>query len=399
MYCGGRERYVSSKRWSRRRFLYWSVAAAPWTARALPPDEELIPFSDYPPQFRTDAQAGNPRVKSFDLRRLTSWATPAEEFFTFHQTQAPAVEAARWRLRIGGLVEHPAEFTLADLVKRQERREVPVTIECSGNSRHPAIMNGLVSNATWTGVSLASLLGECGPRPEAREVVFLGLDSEREKKWQAGNAEYDSPHARSIYLQDALAPEPLLALAMNGQPLTVEHGFPLRLILPGWYGMAQVKWLTRIEVLDRRYEGRHMSRNYQSLRAIETPGGPLWLDTSISRTNLKSVIARVTRSAADRRSYTVSGAAWGGSARIERVELQVDGGPWQPATLDRRNGEAAWLLWSSPWQASPGRHTLVSRSVNARGEVQPTLEDLRKRLASNREDNSQWPRLLQISEG
>jgi DMSO/TMAO reductase YedYZ molybdopterin-dependent catalytic subunit len=250
----------------------------------------------------------------------------------------------------------------------------------------------------WTGVSLVSILQECGVEPEAREVVFLGMDSEQDKKWEAGNAAYLSPHGRSIFVQDALAPDNLLAFAMNGQPLPAEHGFPLRLVLPGWYGMAQVKWLTRIEVIDRRYEGRHMARNYQSLRAVKSPEGTLWLDTSISRNNLKSVIARVTRRrAGERYEYRITGAAWGGPAKIETVEVQVDSGRWRPATIDQRNGDSAWLLWSLDWRdAAPGTHTLVSRATNARGDIQPTLAELRTRLISNREDNSQWPRSLTV---
>jgi DMSO/TMAO reductase YedYZ molybdopterin-dependent catalytic subunit len=224
------------------------------------------------------------------------------------------------------------------------------------------------------------------------------MDSEQEKKWEAGNAEFSSPHGWSLFVQDALATENLLAFAMNGAPLAPEHGFPLRLILPGWYGMAQVKWLTRIEVIDRRYEGRHMARNYQSLRAVKSPEGMLWLDSSIARNQLKSVIARVTRRrAANRFEYKVAGAAWGGRARINRVEIQVDKGPWRTATITERNGDAAWLLWSFDWNdATPGAHTLVCRATNAHGEVQPTQEELREKLISNREDNSQWPRSVVI---
>jgi DMSO/TMAO reductase YedYZ molybdopterin-dependent catalytic subunit len=164
--------------------------------------------------------------------------------------------------------------------------------------------------------------------------------------------------------------------------------------MPGWYGVAQVKWLTRIEVIDRRYEGRHMARNYQSLHAVETPEGPIWLDTSISRNNLKSVVARVTRRGS---RFKISGAAWGGAAPIGSVEVQVDGGRWQRATIDVRSAGAAWVLWSLYWNDPvPGQHTLVSRAINARGEIQPTREELARRLISNREDDSQWVRTLVV---
>jgi len=260
-------------------------------------------------------------------------------------------------------------------------------------------MSGLLSNAVWSGIGLASILKECGIKPEAREVVFFGSDMEKEQKPQAGNTEYTTPHGRSIYIQDALSNEAMLAYQMNGQPLPPDQGFPLRLILPGWYGMTQVKWLSYIYVLDRRYEGQHMVRNYLSLRSVETPDGTLWLDSSISRNRLKSVVARVVR----RKSgagfeYKISGPAWGGQTPIEKVEVKIDDGPWRAATITERRGKYAWLLWSINWpNPSPGQHTLVSRSIDANGIVQPTPEDLRKQIASGRENNSQWPRTVVIS--
>jgi DMSO/TMAO reductase YedYZ molybdopterin-dependent catalytic subunit len=388
---------LSQSQCSRRKFLAWS-AGLPISALAFSPDEEVVPFQDYGSAFSIEAQPDNPRVKCFDLRRLTSFTTPSGDFFAFHQTQTVRADAGGWRLRIGGLVRRPAEFSLQDLLNRTDRRDVAATIECSGNSGDPRIMNGLVSNAVWTGVGLAAILKECGVEPEAREVVFLGMDSEQEKKWEAGNVAYPSPHGRSIFVQDATLSENLLAFAMNGAPLSAEHGFPLRLILPGWYGMAHVKWLMRIEIIDRRYEGRHMARNYQSLRAVKSLDETLWLDTSISRNNLKSVVARVTRRRIGGRfEYKMAGAAWGGSAKINRVEVQVDAGPWRPAAIGQRDTDSAWLLWSFDWNdATPGLHSVVSRATNARGEIQPTREELREKLIGNREDNSQWRRPVVI---
>jgi DMSO/TMAO reductase YedYZ molybdopterin-dependent catalytic subunit len=383
--------------WSRRSFLA-SGFALPFSTLAVAADEEVVPFTDYDPDFRADAQNENPRVKVFDLRKLTSLTTPSGEFFTFHQTKTVDADAARWRLRIGGLVKRPVELSLDDLRRRPGRRELAVTIECSGNTGDPRVMNGLVSNAVWSGVGLADVLKECSVLPEAREVVFLGMDSEEDKKWEAGNASYPSPHGWSLYVQDALAPDNLLAFAMNGAPLPPEHGFPLRLVMPGWYGMSQIKWLTRIEVIDRPYEGRHMARNYQSLRAVKAPEGTLWLDSSISRNNLKSVIARVTRRPlGERFEYKIVGAAWGGPATIASIEVQIDGGAWVRASIDQRAGDAAWVLWSAPWkEPAAGEHNLVSRAINGRGDVQPTRDEMREKLVSNREDNSQWPRRIVI---
>lgn len=386
------------RQWSRRDFVA-SGLALPLSAFALAADEELVPFTDYDPEFRADAQDENPRIKVFDLRNLTSLATPDDDFFAFHQTRTVQADAAAWRLRIGGLVKHPAELSLQDLLKRTDRRDLAATIECSGNSADPRVMNGLVSNAVWSGVSLATILNECSVETQAREVVFLGMDSEEDRKFEAGNTSLPSPHGWSLFVQDALSRDNLLAFGMNGQPLPPEHGFPLRLVMPGWYGMAQIKWLTRIEVIDWHYEGRHMARNYQSLRGVDSPDGTLWLDSSISRNHLKSVIARVTRRGAKERfEYRIAGAAWGGPASIDRVEVQIDDAPWLGAAIDQRAGDAAWVLWSVAWKdPAPGEHVMVSRAINARGDVQPTREEMQKRLISNREDNSQWPRKIVIN--
>src|SRR6185436_17566218 len=149
--------------------------------------------------------------------------------------------------------------------------------------------------------------------PEAREIVFLGLDIERER-----TAAQETAHGRSVFVQDAMDPNAILAFSLNGQALTPEHGFPLRVILPGWYGMTQIKWLGEIQALDRRYEGPHMSRNYHTVT-----GNELQMEASISKKNLKSVVARVTRRKDGARyRYKVYGAAWSGpAAPVKSVEI------------------------------------------------------------------------------
>ena len=257
------------------------------------------------------------------------------------------------------------------------------TIECSGNNGHPRLMNGLVSNGVWAGVELAPLLRDCGILPGAREVVFFGADVERERKWPAGDREFEAPHGRSIFIQDALDGGAILALRLNGRALSPEQGYPLRLIVPGWYGMTQIKWLNRIVVLDRRYEGRHMARNYHSIR--NAPEN-LILETSISRMKLKSVVARVTRRLS---TYMITGAAWG--SPVNRVQIQVDDGPWRDAAIIGKGTPHSWSLWQLPWKdASPGPHTIVSRAIDSQGRIQP----VRSEFESAREDNSQWVRNL-----
>jgi DMSO/TMAO reductase YedYZ molybdopterin-dependent catalytic subunit len=349
--------------------------------------EDVVPFADYGPEFEVDAQSDSPRVRVFDWRKLGN----APDFFVFHQTKTvDRVNVDQWRLHIGGSVRKPLTVTYADL-RRRPQMEVGAAIECSGNSGHPRLMNGLVSSARWRGPALAPLLQDCGVLPEAREVVFFGLDTESERKWAARDREFTVPHGRSLFVQDALESGALLALDMNGNPLAAEHGFPARLVVPGWYGMAQVKWLSRFLVLDRRYEGRHMARNYHSIR--ETDGLPL--ETSISRMRLKSVAALVTRRNG---AYRIHGAAWAGDPAVSKVEVRVDGGAWREAALEPPSSRWEWRLWSFDWRdAGAGKHTIVSRAVDAGGNIQPTPEEWRRHFASSREDNSQWPRPIVLA--
>jgi DMSO/TMAO reductase YedYZ molybdopterin-dependent catalytic subunit len=367
---------------TRREFL---KTAAAFAASLLAQDEELVDFADLP-NFSVENHAGTPRVKFFDLRRLTSFNTPENEFFIFHQTVTPIIPAEQWRLTVSGFVDKPAEFTLDQIKGRADKRDLAVTIECSGNTPYGAA-NGQISTGTWTGVGLASLLRECGVKPEAREVVFFGADKERERA--------DAPefaHGRSVYVQDAMESNVMLAHALNGKPLPPDRGFPLRVIVPGWYGMTQIKWLTHIEVLDRRYEGAHMSRNYHAIR-----GQNALIETSISKTRLKSVVARVTRrkDAAGRTAYRISGAAWGGPLPVKTVELSVDGSAWRAATLGERHSEFAWTLWSFDWiDAAAGPHTLVSRATDTAGNIQPTEAEWQRTIKTLRENNSQWVRRI-----
>jgi len=373
----------------------FALIGIPEDVWALAQDEELVDFDDLD-NFKTESSPASPRIRFFDLRRLTSWTTPEDEFFSFHQTETVKTDGAGWALTVGGFVEKPLKLTLEQIKQRPDRRDLAVTIECSGNAAGPAA-NGMVSNGLWTGVGLASILKEAGIRPEAREVAFLGADMERER-----NSAAITPHGRSVYLQDALDPNAMIAYALNSKPLPAERGFPLRVMFPGWYGMTQIKWLRHIEVMDRRYEGPHMSRNYHTTTAAPFAGDDqVILETAISKTRLKSVVARVTRRKGPdgRYRYRISGAAWGGPSPVKAVEVTVDGREWLPTTIDERNGDFAWVLWSFDWvDAAPGAYTLTSRSIDSQGRVQPTLTELRKTIKSIREDNSQWPRKIVIKE-
>jgi DMSO/TMAO reductase YedYZ molybdopterin-dependent catalytic subunit len=381
---------------TRRRWLLEALALAslPGTIAALEPGEEVVSFLD-DRQFQPGVREANPRVKCYDLRRLPEPVTPNANFFVFHQTTVPPIDIATWALQIGGLVARPATLDLAGLSRIAPAvHDLEFTLECAGNLPRPEIMNGQVGNARWSGFRLATVLHACGVKPEAREVVFFGADQVRDS---AGVA--FGPHGRSIFVQDIMDSEAILATHMNGEVLPADHGFPLRLIIPGWYGMAQIKWLSRIEVIDRRFEGAHMSRNYHTLHVV--PGGsgePLTIETSISKTRLKSVVARVTRRRQnDHWVYRVAGAAWGGPRRIERVDVQLDRGAWQATRIEERRGKYAWLMWSfETANLAPGRHVLCSRAIDDQGNVQPSHDERRSRIRSAREDNSQWEREIEI---
>ena len=307
-------------------------------------------------------------VRQLDWERLDSWLTPPDQFFVIKHFDEPKLSERDWRLEIGGLVARPMTLSLADL-KDRARQEVTFTLECSGNSAFP-FNPGLVGNATWAGTPLAPLLEEAGVEESGSEVVFWGADA-GEQTWR-DEITISERFARSMSLADAMAEENLLAYGMNGGDLPNLHGHPLRLIAPGWYGVANVKWLTRIEVLDRRYQGHFMARDYVTIREEERAGEPFWTFTLVGRDRLKSAPARVLRRGG---RYGVQGAAWG--ARIAGVEVRVDDGPWRPATLTEGAGEEfAWTFWTFDWGTpGPGEHAVTSRATDANGNVQPAPDD------------------------
>jgi DMSO/TMAO reductase YedYZ molybdopterin-dependent catalytic subunit len=283
--------------------------------------------------------------------QLESWQTPTDQFFVIKHFNQPELDEGDWRLEISGLVERPMTLTLDDL-KARERQEVTFTIECSGNTGLP-FFNGGIGNATWAGTSLAALLDEAGVLEDGIEVVFWGADA-GEQIWR--EMTITEQFARSMSLTDALNPNNLLVYEMNGESLPAPHGYPLRLIAPGWYGIANVKWLTRIEVLDRRYQGHFMARDYVTIREEDRDGETVWTFTSVTHDRLKSAPAKVTR--VDN-LYSIMGAAWG--APIAGVEVRIDDEPWQAATLTEEGSAFAWTFWTLDWGTpTPGEHHYVA---------------------------------------
>jgi DMSO/TMAO reductase YedYZ molybdopterin-dependent catalytic subunit len=205
----------------------------------------------------------------------------------------------------------------------------------------------------------------------------------------------DQQFGRSLSREKALSAEPMLAYELNGEPLTRHQGFPLRLLVPGWYGVANVKWLAEIHVQEDQYLGKYQARWYRTLRGEVIDGETKWKEAAITEMQLKSFIARVTR---DGSRHVVLGVVLNDGTPIKSVEVRVDQGPWQTAAMDpATSSKYSWKLFTYVWNgATPGEHTLVSRVTDLTGRVQPTAEDLANKKTFL-EDNSQHPRTVMIS--
>lgn len=344
----------------------------------------LVPFVT--PQLR------NPNRPMIQWDELTNWVTPNEQVYVVSHYNKPELKADEWKLEIGGMVERPLTLSLAEL-KQRPRQEIMATLECGGNGASASFM-GAVANVRWTGTPLAPLLRERGLLKRGTEVLFFGADEKSEK---VRELDFDMRFSRSLSLVDALQDKVMLCWEMNGQPLTREHGFPLRLVVPGWYGIAWVKWLTRIEVLDRRLMSKYMAREYVTIRGEQQNGKTLWRETSVSWMNVKSVVARVAK--LKNGALRVSGAAWSDGTLIKSVELKLDDGPWQAVKLDTTNrAEFSWTFWSFDLpEVTAGEHTLVSRATDADGRVQPAADDPTIKLKKTYwEANQQWPRKIKV---
>lgn len=350
-----------------------------WPASWFKQEVTVVPFTDMA-NYR-----GASRMAQ-DLRELTSWLTPTEDFFSIGHYGTPEVDASAYRLQVTGLVERPITLTLDEL-KARPKVEPTTVFECSGNSR--GLVHGMVGNATWAGAALIPLLAEVRPTADSREVYFWGADTGTE---EIRGQEYEQNFARSMSLEHVNETGPILAYEMNGEPLPAAHGFPVRLIVPGWYGIAQVKWLERIELGVDRLMTRFMAKDYVTLMGREENGRTEWLETSVTHQRVKSVIARVTR-AEDQ--FTIFGAAWSDGTPLDRVEVRVDDGAWRAATMDRPDDPHTWTFFTFETEGlTPGEHTLVSRATDVDGRTQPV--DLSMKL-TRWENNELFERTIQVS--
>lgn len=296
---------------------------------------------------------------------------PNAHFYVRNHFQVPSLDASSWRLDVGGLVERPLSLGLRDLTRMPSQAMV-VTLECAGNGRsllEPPVAGerwdvGAVSTAEWTGVPLAEVLDRAGVKSAAREVLFRGAD---------GGAVEGRPapirFERSLKLDEARGSEALLAYAMNGEPLPVQHGYPLRLVVPGWYAVASVKWLTGIELIAGEFDGYYQTDKYQYER--QRNGEVIREPVTLQR-----VRSLITEPSADEEvepgELLVRGVAWSGAAPIARVEVSVDGGAWEEARLLGERRRHSWQWWELIARVEePGAITLRARATDLTGRTQP----------------------------
>jgi DMSO/TMAO reductase YedYZ molybdopterin-dependent catalytic subunit len=316
------------------------------------------------------------RNHGMPLEALRWPVTPLGLHYLLIHYDIPEVDARAWRLEVGGLVERSLSLSLDDL-RSFDPVTRPVTMECAGNGRarfEPHIVSQpwlyeAVGTAEWTGVPVRALLDAAGVADGAVEVLFTGLD----RGLEGGEVQ---AYQRSLPL-DVAADGPLLAYAVNGVPLPPQHGFPLRLLVPGWYGMTSVKWLASLDVIDEPFAGYQQTVGYRMRAHEDDPGTP------VTRIMPRSLMVppgipdfMTRRRHLEAGPCELQGRAWSGWAPVEAVEVSIDGGAsWSAASLGEPAADGAWRGWTFAWDAQPGEHELCSRARDAAGNEQPVDAD------------------------
>ncbi|WP_428099277.1 molybdopterin-dependent oxidoreductase [Candidatus Rariloculus sp.] len=358
-----------------------------WSRLALAQNEELVPFTDVPEGFMAPPVTPG-GIHFLDTRNIDTFYTPNDDFYIVQHYNQPVIAEEEYRLRITGMVDNPMEFSLAE-IKARPKVEIDAGFECGGN--RAGIFQGLIGNARWGGISLGDLLSEAGLQSGGIEIVFYAADTGTET---IREVEVEQAFGRSLHFTDAMSLEVMLAYEMNGEPLPLYHGAPLRLLVPGWYGVSNVKWLDHIHVQDRRYMGRFMARDYVTLSRREVGGVERWEERSVTKIRIKSSIIRVTR---DDGGHTIMGFVLNDGTPLSSVEVMIDDGPWQQAEIDPESTRYSWKLFTYRWtDASPGEHTIVSRVTDVNGEVQPTADQMPEK-PTRWENNEQFPRTVMIA--
>jgi DMSO/TMAO reductase YedYZ molybdopterin-dependent catalytic subunit len=314
------------------------------------------------------------RNHGMPLEALRYDLTPPGLHYVLVHYDIPYVDPGTWRLTVDGRVRTPLDLDLADL-RARKRVEHTVTLECAGNGRarmspRPVSQPWLdeaVGTARWTGTSLADLLADAGMLDDAVDVVFTGLDHGTDRG-------VEQNYQRGLSVSDLA--DVVVAYLMNGQPLPPQHGAPVRLVVPGWYGMASVKWLTRITVLDKAFTGFQNATAYRIKRDGDDTGEP------VSRVLPRALVVppgfpdfMTRRRIVEAGSVELFGRAWCGDAAVRRVEVSVDSAlTWADATLGGQTSRFAWRPWTYLWQATPGDVDLLVRATDEHGRTQPVAQ-------------------------
>jgi len=320
--------------------------------------------------------SSRPEDLEMPLDGFKDWITPIDRFFVRCHTYTPErPNLSEWKLKVDGVVNQSLSLSMDDL-KKLPRVELVSVLECAGNGRsfyQPRLPGaqwrfGSVGNGKWAGVRFKDVLEKAGLKDSAKEILFDGADVPLGKM---------EDFRRTVPVKKALDPDTLLAFEMNGQPLPIEHGYPLRLIVPGWAGDSWVKWLQHIEVLDHEFEGFWMKTAYRHPSEHVEPGTAVDAAKMVPVTdlNVKSVIA-TPGVWAKPGTVRISGTAWSNSSPVTGVEVSVDAGnTWKPAKLGKDQSRYAWRLWELDWKAGEGKYTLMARAKNVAGQVQPLSEE------------------------
>jgi DMSO/TMAO reductase YedYZ molybdopterin-dependent catalytic subunit len=338
------------------------------------------PGSDPPKVRPLIAREKDPENLEFPFSSLSQSIIPNDRFYVRNHFAVPKLDVKTWRLRVEGAVKKPFELDHAALRKMKPSTLIAL-LECAGNGRGFLVPKargvpwqlGAVGNAEWTGVPLAAVLDRAGLRDGAVDVVLEGADSGSVAA--AGGPPGTIHFARSLPLTKAKRPEVLLAYRMNGADLPAAHGFPLRAVVGGWYGMASIKWLKRIVVTDRAFNGYFQSMDYSYYERrdglpVVAPITEMQVKAQIARPSAQEVVPL-------KKAYRIHGAAWAGESNVTRVEVSTDAGKtWAQAKLLGKEVPLSWRLWEFSWTpAKAGRATLMARATDARGRTQPMQRD------------------------
>jgi DMSO/TMAO reductase YedYZ molybdopterin-dependent catalytic subunit len=359
---------------SRRRFLAWGAAGG--IATLCPAVGTKLYGQSVVSKERLIVRSVRPQDLETPVSLLDSWITPNDLFYVRSHLYTPEIDPQKWTLKIDGEVELPLSLGLEDL-RRMPRASLAVTLECAGNGRayfDPPVAGvqwekGAVGTARWTGVRLADVLKKAGLKSAARHVYLDGADVPIGKM---------PDFIRNLPLEKAMHPDTLLAYEMNGAALPIQHGFPLRAIVPGWEGAYAVKWLKQIQVSQREHDGFFVATAYRFPKRNVAPGSAVDPKEMAPLTGLavKSIITAPLDGATVRQGpVLVRGFAWAGEAKITRVDLSFDGGiTWQAARLGAEQERYAWRQFEYSWRAAePGAWLALSRATDDQGRVQPMV--------------------------